>query len=462
MKKIAIIGSGPSGMFSALKLSENKELEIDIFEKGKDIRNRKCPLMAGKTDKCLSCKSCDVVSGVAGAGAYADGKYIISTEYGGWLPDFYDDKTVLEYIEKADEILIGYGATKERYKPNDDLKKKLLQHDLHMQQANVKHLGTDKNFEIMCKMRDDLVSRDNVTIHDETTVADVTKTKWETYCVTYSLKYGDVVSGEYDYVIFAVGRSGNGFFKTWCDKHDVKTSNNQVDIGVRVEQPNLIWKDFTDQVYEAKILYKTQQYGDIVRTFCQNYGGEVVVERNEEILSVNGHSYASKDKLTENTNYSLLSTIHFTEPFNQPVEYAHRIVSLANAITNGSVIVQTLGDLEKGRRSTEKRIKQNMVKPTLKTAVPGDLSLCMPKRQLDDIIETLHALDKCIPGVANPDTLLYGVEAKYYSCRPETTKEFELLDFPNVYAIGDGAGFTRSLSQASAQGLMVADFILSK
>lgn len=468
LSKIGIIGGGPAGLFAAYELVNKlpKTDQIVIFERGKSIEQRLCPIVKNKSDKCLKCSSCAITSGMSGAGAFSDGKYIMSTEYGGWLPDFIGHEKAMEYMKKADTILMRFGATDKVFQPDNELKKIFLQNNLHMLQAECKHLGTDANFEVMKSMIDYLSSKDNVKILTETNVFNVKVHNSGHKFVEFkdkNFQYSLYPDG-FDVIIFAVGRAGNGFFNSWCASNHIKTINNQVDIGVRVELPALIWKDFTDRVYEPKLVYKTKQYGDKVRTFCVNPFGAVVMETNNNVISVNGHSYADPSKYTENTNFALLSTTNFTQPFNEPVEYATRIASLSNAISGGGVIIQTLGDLEGGRRTNDHRLSQNAVKPTLKAAVAGDLSLCMPKRQLDNIIETLHAIDKVIPGTANPDTLLYGVEIKTYSARPETNEifEFECDGMGNFFAIGDGAGFTRSLSQASAQGLYVADAITER
>ena len=451
---IAIIGGGIGGLMTAYRLAERDPgLSICLMERGRDIRDRVCPIVAGKVKKCIKCDPCAIMEGLAGAGAFSDGKYVISTEYGGWLTDFLPDKTVIDYIEQADHILVEHGAVTERFLPDNDLKRLCLEHDLHMQQAQVKHLGTDANFETMGHLIDAL--REKVEIHTRTTVTDVDK---EAHTVTAADAEG-VHTFSADRIVFAVGRSGSGFFSGWCRKNGVPLKNNQVDIGVRVELPSIIWEHFSQKIYEPKILYRSKQYGDTTRMFCFNERGQVVTENTDGILTVNGHAYRSEEKKSENSNFALLSTIRFTQPFNSPIDYARHVASLANLISGGSVLVQRLGDLMNGRRTDEKRLTQSYTRPTL-NAVPGDLSLCMPKRQLDNIIETLYALDKVAPGTANYDTLLYGIECKYYSARPEC-ENFVLAGTTGIYAIGDGAGITRSLSQASANGLYVADQILA-
>ncbi|MCI8501984.1 MAG: FAD-dependent oxidoreductase [Oscillospiraceae bacterium] len=452
---VAIIGGGIGGIMAAHRLSEKAPaLKICILEKGKDLLDRVCPIITKQAKACVKCKSCAIMEGMAGAGAFSDGKYVISTEYGGWLTEFMPPETVIEYIEQADKILTAHGATTERYMPDNELKKLCLRHDLHMSQAQLKHLGTDANFDTMRKLIDSL--RDKVDILVGANVTDADKTA---HTVTFCDSDGEHVI-EAGIIVFAVGRAGSSFFSKWCKKNGIPLTNNQVDIGVRVELPAMVWEGFSKKIYEPKIWYRSKQYGDTTRMFCFNEGGLVVTENTGGVLTVNGHAYRDKARKTENSNFALLSTSRFTEPFREPIEYARHVASLANLISGGSVLVQRLGDLEQGRRTDVKRLAQSTVRPTL-DAVAGDLSLCLPKRQLDNIVETLHALDKIAPGTANYDTLLYGVECKYYSARPETV-DFELAGTENVYAVGDGAGFTRSLSQAAANGLYVADHILKK
>lgn len=449
---VIIIGGGIGGLMCAYRLiEENSNYKILLLEKGQGLKNRACPILHKTVKKCVKCTPCAIMEGIGGAGAFSDGKYVISTEYGGWLPDFLDKQTVLSYIEQADSILMKFGATDERFTPDNELKRICLQHDLHMLQAELKHLGTDANYDTMCKLEEYLISK--IQIETLAQAIDVDK---DTKKVTY-IKGNQEVKVFASQVIFAIGRAGSRFFIDWCKRNKVPFQNNQVDIGVRVELPAIVWDHFSKKIYEPKITYRSQRYGDTTRMFCFNERGHVVTENTEGVLTVNGHAYKGLDKKTDNSNFALLSTIRFTQPFNEPIEYARMVASLANKISGGSVLVQRLGDLELGRRTDEKRLKESSVVPSL-DAVPGDLSLCMPKRQLDNIIETLHALDKVAPGTANFDTLLYGVECKYYSGRP-LCNHFEIDGCDGIYALGDGAGFTRSLSQAAANGLIVADAI---
>lgn len=451
---VVIIGGGISGLMAAYRLAERTKLSVCLLEKGRHITERTCPIIEKKVKSCINCKSCAIMEGLAGAGAFSDGKYVISTEYGGWLTDFLPGGQVIDYIEQADGILVSFGATEERFLPDDALKKLCLQHDLHMAQAKLKHLGTDENFETMRRLIGHVEKA--VELYTEADVLDVDK---DGHRVT--VRHGGrehTITGKH--IIFAVGRVGSGFFQAWCEKNEIPLRSNQVDIGVRVELPHQIWEDFSKRIYEPKIWYRSKQYNDVTRMFCFNERGSVVTENTRGVLTVNGHAYRDAGKKTENSNFALLSTIRFTQPFNAPIDYARHVARLANLISGNSVLVQRLGDLRKGRRTDEKRLLDSTTRPTL-DAVPGDLSLCLPKRQLDNIVETLDALNTVAPGTANHDTLLYGVECKYYSARPECTN-FVPAGCEDIYAIGDGAGFTRSLSQAAAHGLHVADRIAAQ
>ncbi len=451
--KIVIIGGGISGLMAAYALSEGGR-DVTLIEKGKDISGRHCPIVEKKSKGCLRCSPCAIMEGMAGAGAFSDGKYVISTEYGGWLTDVLEPSLVLSYIERADDILRLFGAPSERYMPDDELKTLCLQYDLHMQQGQLKHLGTDANLETMRRMIDAVSQRCELITRAEALDADSAS-----HTVIYK-KDGETREIRAENIIFAVGRSGSEFFAAWCGKNSIPLESNQVDIGVRVELPALVWNHFSRRIYEPKIWYRSQRYGDITRMFCFNERGHVVVENTGGILTVNGHAYKDEAKKSRNSNFALLSTLRLTQPFNEPIRYAKNVAALANQLSGGGVLVQRLGDLEAGRRTNEHRLRASTTEPTL-SAVPGDLSLCLPKRQLDNILETLHALNKVAPGTANHDTLLYGVECKYYSSRPKC-EDFEIAGHPGLFAIGDGSGFTRSLSHAAANGLYVADKLLAR
>ena len=455
MLDVAVIGGGISGLMAAERLTTaSPALKVAVFEKGRALADRYCPVVE-RGQACAHCSPCAIMEGEAGAGAFSDGKYVISTEYGGWLTDILPQNVVMDYIEQADAILCSYGAPTDRFMPDDELKTMCIRHDLHMQQGQLKHLGTDNNLATMGRLIASLSER--ADIRRETAVTNVDKDAME---LTYSTKGGPPRTEKAKHILFAVGRSGSEFFQQWCRDNGLPLHNNQIDIGVRVELPSLIWEHFSKRVYEPKIWYRSKLYGDITRMFCFNERGYVVTENTGGILTVNGHAYKSLSRKSENSNFALLSTLRFTQPFSEPIRYAKNIATLANQLSGGGVLVQRLGDLEAGRRSNEQRIKSSTTRPTL-NAVPGDLSLCLPKRQLDNIIETLHALESVAPGTANHDVLLYGIECKYYSSRP-ACNDFELDGCPNIYTAGDGSGFTRSLSHAAANGLYVGDKLIAR
>ena len=449
---VAIVGGGIGGLMAAYEIIKQKpHLKVILFESGKTLTERVCPMVAGKTSKCAKCSPCAIMRGISGAGAFSDGKYNITAEFGGWLGELVGEETTLSYIRKSNSILEEFGASKDVYMPSNELKLECIKHDLHMLQAEVKHLGTDENYQTMLKLFNYI--NGCVEVLCLTAVEDVDK---ENHIVYFSGVNGkDQIKASN--IIFAVGRSGSEYFSNWCKKNDITMESNQVDIGVRVELPAIIWENFSKNIYEPKVLFRTKGYGDITRMFCFNNRGHVVMENSDGIFSVNGHSFKAVDKKTNNSNFAILSVQKFTQPFQEPIEYAKAIAGLANKISNGNVLVQRFGDLIRGRRTDAKRLKASTTIPTL-NAVPGDLSLCMPKRQLDNIIETIYKLNEIAPGTANDDTLLYGVECKYYGARPQM-ENFELEKTQNIYAIGDGAGVTRSLAQAAANGLMVADTI---
>lgn len=449
---VAIIGGGMSGLMLAYRLmNKNKDLDIVILEKGKTLKKRSCPIIEGKVKHCIGCKPCSIMTGLAGAGAFSDGKFTITNEFGGWLPEFIGQDKSLAYMEMADEILVSLGATEYRYKPDNELKKKCLENSLYMKQGNIKHLGTEKTYKIMLSLIEEI--RKNCDVVSNIEVIDVDKEE-------HIIKTKDNQEFYAENIVFAVGRSGNSFLTDWCEDNDITLSINQVDIGVRVEMPSLIWKDISNKVYDPKISYRSKKYGDHTRMFCFNDGGNVVSENTNNIITVNGHAYSDPKLKTENSNFALLSSIKFSNEFTDPTKYIENIASTANLIGGNNAIVQRFGDLLEGKRTTKTRLAASTVRPTL-DAAPGDLSLCLPKRQLDNIIETIQQLDKVAPGTANYDTLLYGVECKYYSSRPKTNN-FELENCKDIYACGDGAGITRSLAQAAANGLYIADLLSEK
>ena len=456
MKKydIAIIGGGPSGIFAAYELNNlNPGASIVMMEKGKSIFKRKCPIVENKVDRCINCESCYIMEGFGGAGAFSDGKFNFTTQFGGWLDEYLEEDKILDLIEYVDSINVKFGASLKRYSTDTPeaklLEKKALENDLHLLKAQVKHLGTERNLEILKQQYNYLKERIDLKCNTHVD-------KIEKYDGGFRITANGGETIECRFLIAAPGRSGAEWFADNCSDLGLKLINNQVDIGVRVELPARIFDHITDAVYEAKLLYRTKQYGDVVRTFCMNPYGHVVAENVDGIVTVNGHSYADPDMRSENTNFALLVSNRFTYPFDQPYQYGKRIASLSNML-GGGVLIQRFGDLIKGRRSTEHRLAQSFTKPTMK-ATPGDLSLVLTKRHLDNVIEMIYALDKIAPGIANNDTLLYGVEVKFYSSRIELNNNFE-TKVSNMFAIGDGAGVTRGLSQAGASGIHVARII---
>lgn len=448
---VAIIGGGIGGLMTAYRLiTTNNELKIILIDSGKPLDKRVCPASQG--NQCVHCRTCAITNGMAGAGAFSDGKFNIGTAYGGTLAQELGESAAMSYINQVDETLKVFAKDyPELYTSNDELKLKCLQNNLQLLDMDVRHLGTDKNYSTMMALIDYLSER--IEIKTDTGCNMVCRAK-SANTFKISTSHGWLEASN---VVVATGRSGAQFVKNLCQAFKVDVEANSVDIGVRVEMKDMIWREFSSKIYEPKILYRTQTYGDNCRMFCFNQGGIVSAENNHGIITANGHSFADPLKKTDNCNFAILSSIHFTEPFNQPTEYAENISRMANMIGDGNVIVQRLGDLRMGRRTNAHRLGQGTVRPTL-TATPGDLALVLPHRILTNIIETLDALDRVAPGCANPDTLLYGCESKYYSIKPKHNKNFEIAE--NLYLIGDGSGICRGLSQSGAMGLYVADKIM--
>jgi len=449
---IIIIGAGPGGIFSAYELTKlNPNLKIAVFEAGNALEFRRCPIDGERIKSCIGCKSCSIMSGFGGAGAFSDGKYNITNDFGGTLHEYIGKTKALELMRYVDEINLKHGGehTKLYTTANTGLKRECIKHDLHLLDASVRHLGTDVNYIVLNNIYEHLKTR--VTFFFNTPVESVVKLEngYEVICKNAHYTC--------EKCIISVGRSGSKWMEKVCKELNIKTNSNRVDIGVRVELPANVFSHITDELYESKIVYCTQKYGDRVRTFCMNPKGAVVNENTNGIITVNGHSYNSADKQTENTNFALLVAKHFSEPFKDSNGYGESIARLSNML-GGGVIVQRFGDLIRGRRSTPTRIKEAFITPTLQ-ATPGDLSLVLPKRILDGIIEMIYALDKIAPGTANDDTLLYGVEVKFYNMEVEVNSSLETCH-PNLYVIGDGSGITHSLSHASASGVHVAREIL--
>ena len=448
---VAIIGAGPGGIFTAYELIKIKpELKICVLEAGNPLEKRKCPIDGVKIKNCIHCSTCAIMNGFGGAGAFSDGKYNITNEFGGNLHEYIGKSEALELMRYVDKINCEYGGEKTRLysTASSSLKTECLRNGLHLLDASVRHLGTDINYEVLQNLYAHLSEK--VEFHFLTKVEHVEVAEDGFRILSDK---GEFLSKE---CVISVGRSGSKWMETVCRELEIETRSNRVDIGVRVELPSEIFRHITDELYESKIVYKTEKYQDLVRTFCMNPKGAVVNENTNGIVTVNGHSYEDKEKQTENTNFALLVSKHFTEPFNDSNSYGESIARLSNML-GGGVMVQRFGDLIRGQRSTEKRIKKSFIVPTLK-ATPGDLSLVIPKRILDGIIEMIYALDKIAPGTANDDTLLYGVEVKFYNMEVSIDNNLETRH-KGLFVIGDCSGVTHSLSHASASGIYVARHI---
>ena len=445
---VIIVGAGPGGIFAAYELMEKKpELKVAVFEAGHELAKRNCPIDGEKIKSCIGCKSCSIMSGFGGAGAFSDGKYNITNDFGGTLYEYIGKKQALELMHYVDEINLRYGGqgTKLYTTAGTRFKTVCIQNDLHLLDASVRHLGTDINYIVLENLYAHL--KEKVAFYFDTPVQTV-RAEENGYAVVCK----DAVY-TCEKCIISVGRIGSKWMESVCKELCIATKSNRVDIGVRVELPAAVFAHLTDELYESKIVYRTEKYGDRVRTFCMNPKGAVVNENTNGIITVNGHSYEDPAKQTENTNFALLVAKHFSEPFKDSNGYGESIARLSNML-GGGVIVQRFGDLIRGRRSTPNRIEEAFITPTL-NATPGDLSLVLPKRILDGIIEMIYALDKVAPGTANDDTLLYGVEVKFYNMEVEVSQKLETR-YPGLYIIGDGSGITHSLSHASASGVHVA------
>ena len=451
---VLIVGAGPGGIFSAYELTKlNPQLKIAVFDAGHPLDKRHCPIDGDKVKSCIGCKCCSIMNGFGGAGAFSDGKYNITNDFGGTLYEYIGKKQALDLMHYVDDINMRYGGegTKLYSTAGSKFKKLCIQNGLHLLDASVRHLGTDINYVVLENLYNDL--KDKVEFFFDTPVEAISCTEggYEIRCAksTYTCEK----------CIVSVGRSGSKWMETVCKDLGINTKSNRVDIGVRVELPAEVFSHLTDELYESKILYRTQKYGDLVRTFCMNPRGAVVNENTNGIVTVNGHSYEDPEKQTENTNFALLVAKHFSEPFKDSNGYGESIARLSNML-GGGVIVQRFGDLIRGRRSTPNRMKDSFMAPTL-NATAGDLSLVLPKRLLDGIIEMIYALDKIAPGTANDDTLLYGVEVKFYNMEVAVDAHLESCH-KGLYIIGDGSGITHSLSHASASGVHVARDIVSR
>lgn len=452
MYDVIIIGAGPGGIFSAYELMKQDEnLKIAVFDAGHSLEQRHCPIDGEKVKSCIGCKTCAIMNGFGGAGAFSDGKYNITNDFGGTLYEYIGRQKALELMKYVDTINMSHGGegTKMYSTAGTDLKKVCLQNKLKLLDASVRHLGTDVNYVVLKNLYDEM--KDHMDFFFDAPVEKI-QVKEDGYLV--STKDAEYACRK---CIVSVGRSGSKWMENVCEDLEIPTKSNRVDIGVRVELPAVIFSHLTDELYESKIVYRTEKFEDNVRTFCMNPYGIVVNENTNGIVTVNGHSYDSPDLRTENTNFALLVAKHFSEPFKDSNGYGESIARLSNML-GGGVIVQRFGDLVRGRRSNQKRIEEGLVTPTL-SATPGDLSLVLPKRILDGIMEMIYALDKIAPGTANDDTLLYGVEVKFYNMEVELDENLQSR-YPGLYIIGDGSGVTHSLSHASASGVYVARHIL--
>lgn len=445
---VIIVGAGPGGIFSAYELlKRDPSLKVAVFEAGHALEKRHCPIDGDKVPSCIGCKSCSIMSGFGGAGAFSDGKYNITNDFGGTLYEHVGKAEAINLMKYVDGINMQYGGegTKMYSTAGTHFKKLCLQNKLNLLDASVRHLGTDINYVVLENLYADM--KEKMDFFFDTPVSKVEKLEngYRIICE----------KGEFDCekCIISVGRSGSKWMETVCSDLQIPTKSNRVDLGVRVELPAVIFSHLTDELYESKIVYRTEKFEDNVRTFCMNPYGIVVNENTNGIVTVNGHSYEDVEKRTANTNFALLVAKHFSEPFKDSNGYGESIARLSNML-GGGVIVQRFGDLVRGRRSNKKRIEEGLVQPTL-AATPGDLSLVLPKRILDGIIEMIYALDKIAPGTANDDTLLYGVEVKFYNMEVELDDNLECCH-KGLYIIGDGSGVTHSLSHASASGVYVA------
>ena len=450
---VIIIGAGPGGIFSAYELKKiSPELKVGVFEAGHELSKRHCPIDGVKIKSCIGCDRCSIMSGFGGAGAFSDGKYNITNDFGGTLYEYIGKEEAISLMKYVDEINMSHGGegTKLYTTAGSKFKTLCIQHGLHLLDASVRHLGTDINYVVLQNLYDEL--KDKVDFYFDTAVESMEVIGEETGKTGYRVHTASD-SFECDKCVISVGRSGSKWMEKICGEIGIDTRSNRVDIGVRVELPAEVFAHLTDELYESKIIYRTQKYEDLVRTFCMNPKGAVVTENTNGIVTVNGHSYEDPEKQTNNTNFALLVAKHFSQPFKDSNGYGESIAHLSNML-GGGVIVQRFGDLVRGQRSNEKRISESFTTPTLH-ATPGDLSLVLPKRILDGIIEMIYALDKIAPGTANDDTLLYGVEVKFYNMEVAVNSDL-MCNHEGLYIIGDGSGITHSLSHASASGIHVA------
>ena len=456
---VIIIGAGPGGIFCAYELLRQKpDLKVIVIEKGRSIEKRVCPKRT--TLQCVGCKPCSITTGFAGAGAFSDGKLSLSPDVGGNLPEILGYEKTAELIHESDEIYLKFGADRNVYGVDKqdvirEIRRRAIGANLKLVECPIRHLGTEEGYKIYAKLQKHLMDEGAELIFN-TMVEEILVEDGK--AVGVRTDKGDVYYGSE--VVSAVGREGADWFKDKCEDVGIETTPGTVDVGVRVEVRDEVMQYLNDNLYEAKLIYHTPTFDDKVRTFCTNPSGEVATEYYEGGLAVvNGHAYKAKDHKTHNTNFAILVSKNFTKPFKTPIEYGKQIAQLSNMLCGGRILVQTFGDFKRGRRTTEERLCRNNLIPTLKDAVPGDLSLVFPHRIMVDIEEMLEALDKITPGIASDETLLYGVEVKFYSNRVIVNSDFE-TSIKGLRAIGDGAGVTRGLQQASANGISVARSIL--
>ena len=454
---VIIVGGGPAGIFAALELSQATNLKVLLIEKGEDIDRRQC-LARDTGGSCIACSPCNLVCGLGGAGAFSDGKLVLSSQVGGQLGDYLEEKETDALIRYVDDTYRRFGATNRLYEVGDgvdELRREASLAELRLVPVPIRHLGTEYCYSVLKAMRDYLAPR--------------LEFKLGIMASTIIVNDGQVSGIETDsgdrflcrYLIVAPGREGADWLSHEAERLKLTMHNNPVDVGVRVEVPAAVMEELTSVLYEVKLQFLSKKFNDRVRTFCMCPGGQVIIEStggSDSVITVNGHSYA--DRKSNNTNFALLVSTDFTRPFHEPIAYGKYLARLAN-ILSGGVLVQSLGDLMKGRRSTPERIKRGLVEPTLRNAIPGDLSFVLPYRHLTDLVEMLQAMDKLAPGVASRHTLLYGVEVKFYSCRPQLSPNLE-TEIGNMFAVGDGTGVSRGLVQASASGVVAAREVLRR
>lgn len=465
---VIVVGAGPAGIFTALEMDRlAPERKVLVVDSGNAIEHRACP--ARTTGTCAHCATCSIMNGWAGAGAFSDGKLSLSEEVGGNITDYLPVDTVRSLIQYVDGIYLQYGAPDKVFGRNDKFAEKISykarRENIRLIPCPVRHMGTEYSYIVLKAMYDYLSSRPNFEFRERTTAKSIVTENGTATGVRLMNKDGKEETVSAQYIVLAPGRGGAEWLNRTANELGLSVTNNEVDIGVRVEVPNAVMDPLTKHLYEAKLVYYSDTFENKVRTFCMNPGGIVSEEHYDTpsggIAVVNGHSYAEEDRLTENTNFALLVSTRFTEPFNQPIEYGRYIAQLGNMLTGGGIMVQRLGDLLLGRRTDAGRLAKSTTIPTLKTAVPGDLSFVLPHRHLTSIVEALRAFDKLAPGLYSKNTLLYGVEVKFYSSKVTVDNHFE-TQVKNLYAIGDGAGITRGLMQASVTGVAVARDIAQK